>query len=123
MHLITNVNFPWAQKVCTVKLIYLLETDEEITEDQDKVSCKNCLGSLGEYYIIKILNPGVCMDFYIYDISQVKEGLVYGSCTDIKDALQFPTFGLAKRAVTKIVGDNAVHELFILKVSILPATE
>jgi len=123
MHLITNVTFPWAQKVCTVKLLYLLETDEEITEDIDKVSCKKCLDGLGEYYIIKILNPNVCMDFYVYDVSQAEEGLVSGSCTDIKDALRFPTLGLAKQAVTKIAGDNLVHDLFILKVSILPATE
>lgn len=123
MHLITNINFPWARKVCTVKLIYLLGTDEEITEDIDKVSCKKCLEGLGEYYIIKILNPDVCMDFYIYDISQVEKELVYGSCTDIKDALQFPTLDLAKQAVTKIAVDNIVHALFILKVSILPATK
>ena len=47
MHLITNVIFPWGAKVCTVKLIYLLETDEEITEDIDKVSCKKCLDGSG----------------------------------------------------------------------------
>lgn len=123
MHLITNVTFPWAQKVCTVKLIYLLETDEEITEDIDKVSCKKCLDGLGEYYIIKILNPDVCMDFYVYDISPAEGGLVSGSCTDIKDALPFPTFSAAKNATEKILNGKTPNNLFILKVSILPATE
>ncbi len=122
MHLITNTNFPWAQKVCTATSIHLVETDEEITEDVDSVSCKKCLEGLGEYYVIKILNKE-SLNSFVYDIVLTENGLVSGSCTDIFDALPFPTFSAAKSATEKILNGKTPNNLFILKVSILPATE